>query len=207
MRKSKFTDEQIMNILENGKSGKKVKEICKRYSISEATYYGWKTKFGGMDAHVITKLKQLEKENRKLQKNNSILLMENLALKDVLEKKNLTYSQKRKLINYLISTHNMSVRNSCKILKLSRNAYNSAASKPKKNDIEEIVLSMIKQNPDYGFRKLYLALRESGYQLNHKRLYRIYCQLELNTRNLRNSQRITKKTNGVKIREEENDTL
>ena len=87
MKKSKFTEHQIVKILRLQENGLGVSEICKQYGISQGTFYNWKNKFGGMDAPMIKRLKTLEEENRRLKQMFANLSLENEALKDVIEKK------------------------------------------------------------------------------------------------------------------------
>ena len=87
MRKSKFSDSQIVRILKQVEGGRKVKEVCREHSISDATYYTWKSKFGGMEASDIRRLKEAEDENRRLKQMYADLSLENRALKDVIAKK------------------------------------------------------------------------------------------------------------------------
>ena len=87
MKKSKFTEHQIVKILKLQENGLSVGEICKQYGISQGTFYNWKNKYGGMDATMIKRLKALEEENRRLKQMFANLSLENEALKDVIEKK------------------------------------------------------------------------------------------------------------------------
>jgi len=87
MRKSKFSDSQIVRILKEVEGGRMVKEVCREHSISDATYYTWKSKFGGMEASDIRRLKEFEDENRRLKQMYADLSLENRALKDVIAKK------------------------------------------------------------------------------------------------------------------------
>ena len=87
MRKSRYTETQIVRILKEVEGGRQVKEICREYGISDATYYTWKAKYGGMDASDIRKLKELEDENRRLKQMYANLSLEHEALKDVVTKK------------------------------------------------------------------------------------------------------------------------
>jgi putative transposase len=87
MRKSRFSDNQIVRILKQVEGGRKVKEVCREHSISDATYYTWKSKFGGMEASDIRRLKETEDENRRLKQMYADLSLENRALKDVIAKK------------------------------------------------------------------------------------------------------------------------
>ena len=87
MRKSRFKDEQIVSILKQVEGGRLVKDVCREHGISETTYYNWKSKYGGMEISDIKRLKDLERENRKLKQMFADLSLENRALKDVIEKK------------------------------------------------------------------------------------------------------------------------
>lgn len=87
MRKTRFTESQIVQILKSVEGGRMVKDICRENGISDATYYNWKAKYGGMEASDIKRLKALEEENRKLKQMFADLSLENRALKDVIEKK------------------------------------------------------------------------------------------------------------------------
>ena len=68
MKKSKFSDSQILSILKQGESGSPVPALCREHGISSATFYKWRAKFGGMDASLMARLKELEDENRRLKK-------------------------------------------------------------------------------------------------------------------------------------------
>lgn len=87
MRKTRFTEAQIVQILKSVEGGRMVKDVCREHGISDATYYNWKTKYGGMEASDIKRLKALEDENRQLKQMFADLSLENRALKDVIEKK------------------------------------------------------------------------------------------------------------------------
>ncbi len=87
MRKSRYTETQIVRILKEVEGGRQVKEICREYGISDATYYNWKAKYEGMDASDIRKLKELEDENQRLKQMYANLSLEHEALKDVVTKK------------------------------------------------------------------------------------------------------------------------
>ena len=87
MKKSKFTETQIVKILKEVEAGRMVKEVCRDYGMSDATYYNWKAKYGGMEASDIKRLKELEEENRKLKQMYAELSLEHKVLKDVIEKK------------------------------------------------------------------------------------------------------------------------
>jgi putative transposase len=87
MKKSRFTESQIVSVLKEADAGMKVEELCRKHAISSATYYNWKKKYGGMDASEIKRLKELEEENAKLKRMYADMALENTALKDLIVKK------------------------------------------------------------------------------------------------------------------------
>jgi len=87
MRKSRFSEEQIIRILGRVEAGELVKDVCRDIGISENTYYRWKAKFGGMDVNEARRLKELELENRRLKTAVAELTLDKQALKDVLSRK------------------------------------------------------------------------------------------------------------------------
>lgn len=68
MKKSKYTDSQILAILKQAEAGAPVSELCREHGMSSATFYKWRSKYGGMDASLMTRMKELEEENRRLKK-------------------------------------------------------------------------------------------------------------------------------------------
>ena len=87
MKKTQFTEEQIINVLKLAEAGQKVADSCRAHGISEGTFYRWKSKYGGLDVNQLRWLQQLEDENRRLKHLVADLTLDNVALKDVLTKK------------------------------------------------------------------------------------------------------------------------
>jgi len=87
MKRSKFTEEQIIGILREQEAGAKTAELCRRHGISSATFYAWKAKFGGMDVSDAKRLKALEEENGRLKRLLAESLLDQAALKDLLSRK------------------------------------------------------------------------------------------------------------------------
>ena len=87
MKRSRFTETQVISILKEADAGMSVKEVCRKHGISDATFYNWKSKYGGMSASELKRLREIEEENAKLKRMYADLALENTALKDLIEKR------------------------------------------------------------------------------------------------------------------------
>lgn len=87
MKRSRFTEEQIIGILKEHEAGAKTADLCRKHGVSQATFFKWKSKFGGMDVSDARKLKALEDENRRLKKLLAETMLDIAMLKDLNSKK------------------------------------------------------------------------------------------------------------------------
>jgi putative transposase len=87
MKKSKFSETQIVSILKEADAGLPIKDLCRKHGVSSATYYNWKAKYGGLDASELKRIKELEHELSQMKRMYADLALENRAMKDLIDRK------------------------------------------------------------------------------------------------------------------------
>jgi putative transposase len=135
MKKSRFTDEQIIGFLRQAEAGMPIKELCRSGGFSDATFYKWRAKYGGMQASDAGKLRELESENAKLKKLLAEAHLDIHALKGV-RGKALALQVKREAIGKMIEQFQISERRACRLVGLSRDSFRNppmAIEQTKKN--------------------------------------------------------------------------
>nr|GME07234.1 IS3 family transposase [Ipomoea batatas]GME07342.1 IS3 family transposase [Ipomoea batatas] len=146
--KKRFSDEQIISILREAEDGVSARELCRKHAISDATFYSWRKKFGGMEVPEVKRLKSLEEENARLKK---------LLAEAMLDKEALQVALGRNLAGLSLSTCRYSAQRPAADAQLSLR-------------ITELAL----ERRRFGYRRIWQLLRREGLHVNHKRVYRIY---------------------------------
>ena len=123
MKKSKFTESQIVAILNEADAGMPVNEIWRKHGISSATYYKWKARYGGLDMAELKRVKELEAENAKVKRMYADLALENHGDQGGAEPKTVTPSERREAVRIMVEEQALSITRSCAVAKLSRAAY------------------------------------------------------------------------------------
>ncbi|WP_396621403.1 IS3 family transposase [Marinobacter sp. W-8] len=174
MKRSRYTEEQIAFALKQAELGTPVPEVCRKMGVSDATFYNWRKKYGGLGPSELKRLKQLEEENHRLKKLVADLSLDKAMLQDVVGKKALRPPRKRQLVADLQARYGVSERQACAVLQFSRVScrYQSVArdSSALSMRIREITLTRL----HYGYRRVHVQLQREGWRDNHKRVYRLY---------------------------------
>ncbi|WP_156730680.1 IS3 family transposase [Morganella psychrotolerans] len=181
MKKARFTESQIVSILKQADSGMKVDEICRQNGISNATYYNWKSKYGGMEAADIKRLKELEDENIRLKRLFAEVSLENHAMKELFRKKGLVMTGKKTCAQELTQA-GLSVITACWLVSLPGTSFYRTNTNWKIKDapVIEAIYAELELSPQAGFWKCFHRMRQKKHLFNHKRVYRVYCRLGLN---------------------------
>jgi putative transposase len=185
MKRSKFTESQIVFALKQAETGVAVAEVCRKMGISEATFYNWKKKYGGLGADELRRLRQLEEENSRLKQIVADLTLDKQMLQDVLKKKALRSRQRRQLAEVLLTDYRVSERRACAVVLLSRSVLCYVEHRRDDRAVRQRIREIAETRVRYGFPRIQILLRREGWRDNHKRTYRIYREEGLNLRSKR----------------------
>ncbi|MDG1183541.1 MAG: IS3 family transposase [Tateyamaria sp.] len=184
MKNGRYSDAQIMGILKQAEGGTPVSELCREHGMSSASFYKWRAKFGGMDASLISEMKDMAEENRRLKRMYAEMSMQNDLLKEALGKKPLRPSLRREMAMNAVARQGVSIALACRAFEISETCYRySPILSDENEEIADWLERLTANKRNWGFGLCFLYLRNvQGYGWNHKRVYRIYCELELNLR-------------------------
>nr|WP_314187811.1 IS3 family transposase [uncultured Brevundimonas sp.] len=182
MKRSRFTEEQIIGILREQEAGVATAEVCRRHGVSSATFYKWKAKFGGLDVSEARRLKALEDENARLKRMLADAMLDNVALKDLLGKKVVTPAGYREAAGHLQAAYEMSERRACRVLGVDRTSVRYQATRPDDGALRDRLKALAQERRRFGYRRLHVLLRREGHAVNRKRVQRIYREERLTVR-------------------------
>ena len=120
MKRSRFSEEQIIGVLKEHELGTKTADLCRKHGISEATFYNWKSKYGGLEVSEAKRLRALESENAKLKKLLADSHAGQCGAEGSADKKMVTPAAKREAVAHLKSVHEMSERRACRVIGCQR---------------------------------------------------------------------------------------
>ncbi|ELP3490091.1 IS3 family transposase [Pseudomonas aeruginosa] len=182
--KKRFTEEQIIGVLKEADAGAKPAELCRKHGISEATYYNWKAKFGGMTVSDAQRLKELELEleNNKLKKLLAESMLDKAALQGSLRPKVVSPQARREAVRTLMTERGMGITRACGLVGISRSLFHYESRRTGDAALTERMKEMAAVKRRYGYRRIHVLLRREGWHSNHKRVWRLYSQAGLSVR-------------------------
>ncbi|WLA10408.1 IS3 family transposase [Xanthomonas translucens] len=158
-----------------------IKDLCRRHGFSEASYYLWRSKFGGMSVPDAKRLKDLEAENARLKKLLAEQLFENDLIKDALRKKLVSAPARRALVREWIG-RGASERRALAMIGMSASALRYVPRDDRNVDLRQRILALAHRHKRYGVGMIYLKLRQEGHVVNYKRVERLYQEQQLQVR-------------------------
>ncbi|MFC3097938.1 IS3 family transposase [Alteraurantiacibacter palmitatis] len=182
MKRSRFNEEQIIAILKEQEAGMATAEVCRRHGISSATFYKWKSKFGGLDVSEARRLRSLEEENSRLKKLLAEAMLDNAVLKDLAFKKMVTPGAKREAVAHAREHHGVSERWACALVGVSRRVIRYEPTRPDDGALRQRLRELAAERRRFGYRRLGYLLAREGIAPNHKKLLRIYREEGLRVR-------------------------
>ncbi len=181
MKRSRFTEEQIIWILREQEAGIPVADLCRKHGLSSPTFYKWKAKYGGMDVSEARRLKALEDENAKLKRMLADSMLDNVALKGLLGKV-VTPAAHRAAAAHLQSAYEMSERRACRVLGVDRTNVRYRTTQPDDGALRDRLKALAQERRRFGYRRLHVMLRREGHAVNKKRVQGIYREEKLTVR-------------------------
>ncbi|MDZ5454722.1 IS3 family transposase [Labrys sp. ZIDIC5] len=193
MKASKFSEAQIAFVLRQAEEGTAIAEVCRKAGISEATFYNWRKRYGGLMPSEMKRLRQLEEENAKLKRIVADLSLDKAMLQDVLPKKALRPARRRQLVDQVREAWKVSVRKACEALRIDRSLYTYKSRRGDQAALKQRVKDICQTRVRYGYRRVHVLLVRDGWPINIKRTRRLYNELELKLRNKTPKRRVKAK--------------
>ena len=184
MKKAHFSDSQILAILKQAENGVPVPELCREHGMSNSSFYKWRSKYGGMDASLMARIKELEEENRRLKKMYAEERLKAEIIQEGDGKKVVKASERKLMALEIAANRDVSISLICRTFSISETCYRYQSKLNSDNEkIANLLLGLAENQRNRGFGLCFLYLRNvKMYPWNHKRVYRIYRELELNMR-------------------------
>ncbi|WP_447780742.1 IS3 family transposase [Stenotrophomonas riyadhensis] len=179
--KKRFSEEQIIGFLREAEAGMPIKDLCRQHGFSEASYYLWRSKFGGMSVPDAKRLKDLEAENTRLKKLLAEQVFENDVIKDALRKKLVTAPARRLLVRSMVEK-GLSERRALTVVRMSASALRYEPRADRNVELREQIAALAHRHRRYGVGMIHLKLRQKGLVVNYKRVERLYQEAGLQVR-------------------------
>jgi putative transposase len=176
MKKSRYSEAPIVSILREAENGVPVSELCRTRGISSVAFYQWRSEYGGMEASLISEMRQLQTNNARLKRIYADIAIQNEMVKEALAKKVVRPSFKREIAKKAVAMRGVSIGLACRAFGISQRCYRYAPVLSDENEeIKDWLIALTKASKKWVFGLCYLYLRNiQGFKWNHKRVRRIY---------------------------------
>ncbi|MFP7675597.1 IS3 family transposase [Marivita sp. S0852] len=188
MRKSRFTEAQIIGMIKEQEAGMPTAEVCRRHGLSPATFYKLKSKYGGMEVSEAARLKALEDENAKLKRLLADTMLDNVVLKDLPGKELTTLTKRREAALRAMRDHDISQRRACRLVGVDPKTVRRERP-PDCPEIRKEMRGIAGKRRRFGYRRIGVLLERKGMIMNHKKLYRLYREEGLSVKRRRGRKR------------------
>nr|WP_257608314.1 IS3 family transposase [Xanthomonas hortorum] len=179
--KKRFTEEQIIGFLREAEAGVAIKDLCRRHGFSEASYYLWRSKFGGMSVPDAKRLKDLEAENSSAEEVAGRAAIRERPDQGCAAKKVVSAPARRTLVREWIG-RGASERRALAVIGMSASALRYCPREDRNVELRERILALAHRHRRYGVGMIYLKLRQEGRLVNYKRVERLYREQQLQVR-------------------------
>lgn len=179
--KKRYSEEQIIGFLKEADTGVSIKELCRRHGFSEASYYLWRSKFGGMDVSDAKRLKALESENARHQEDACRSPAGGRSDAGSPSKNGVTAPARREVVR-VMKDRGITERHALRVIGMSASALRYTPRPDGKADLRQQIVDMAQRHKRYGALMIYLKLRQAGQRVNHKRVERLYALEKLQVR-------------------------
>ncbi|MGX9349566.1 IS3 family transposase [Shimia sp. W99] len=188
MRKSRFTEAQIIGMIKEQEAGMPTAEVCRKHGLSQGTFYKYKSKYGGMEVSDVAKLRAMEDENARLKRLLADTMLDNAVLKDLPGKELTTPTERRDAALKAMRDHDISQRRACRLVGVDPKTVRRERP-PDNPEIREEMKAVAVQRRRFGYRRIGVMLERKGMIMNHKKLYRLYTEEKLGVRRRRGRKR------------------
>ena len=185
MKRARFTEDQIIGVLKEHEAGAKTADLARKHGVSEATLYNWKAKYGGMDVSEAKRLKQLEDENAKAEEAFGRADVGCRRASRASVKKMVGPAVKREGVAHLRATMGLSERRACSIVSADRKMVRYRSCRPPDTELRTQLRDLANERKRFGYRRLFVLLRQEGEPSGINRIYRLYREEGLTVRKRR----------------------
>lgn len=187
MKRSRFTEEQIIGMLKEQEAGLSMAEVCRKHGVSQATFYKYKARFGGLEVSDARRLRALEDENAKLKKLLAEQMLDNAILRDVAAKKMVAMRARpacvrREAVAHACASHGVSQRRACQALAVDRSSVRYRSVRPDDAEARTAMKAVASERRRFGYRRIHVMLERQGFVMNLKKLRRLYREEKLQVR-------------------------